>query len=264
MRRCYLLVLPLLLACGTAGPEKDVVAQVGTRALSASELETILPYGARAGERQRILENWIGRELLYQEALERKLHEDTRLREQLERTRRDLLVAALLDAEFGRAEVIVDENAILQYYQEHEDDFHREESEIHVRHILLASKREANARRAALQRGSDFAEVARESSEDVDTRDQGGDLGFFAQEGEPVLWQACEDLELNLVSRPIRTEYGYHLLEVLARFEAGTLRPLEQVRPQIVEAIVWQQHHQRMDQLVESLKKTKDWAITSP
>lgn len=264
MHKYLLLALPLLLACSGSGSEKNAIAQVGSRSLSAAELNALLPYDADAEERQRVLQNWVGRELLYQEALERKLHEDARLREQLERTRRDLLVAALLDDEFGREEVHIDEGEILQYYRDHEDEFHREESETHARHILLASKREANARRTALQRGADFAEVARDFSEDVDTREFGGDLGFFSQEDEPVLWHACEDLELNTVSRPVRTEYGYHLIQVLARFEAGTLRPLEQVRPQIVETIVWQKHRQRMDQLVESLKNTKDWAITSP
>ena len=264
MRSHFLFASLLFLACSASGPEKDVVAQVGSRSLSATELSSMLPYGAKAEERQLTVENWVGRELLYQEALERKLHEDVRLKEQLERTRRDLLVAALLDDEFGREEVSVDEDEILKYYQEHEDDFHREESEIHARHILLASNREANARRTALQRGADFVEVARDFSEDVDTRNQGGDLGFFSQEEETALWNACEDLELNTVSRPVRSEYGYHLIEVLARFEAGTLLPLEQVRPQIVETIVWQKHRQRMDQLVESLKKTKDWAVISP
>jgi peptidyl-prolyl cis-trans isomerase C len=264
MHRYDLLILPLILACSAPGPEKDTIAKVGDSALSTSKLEAILPYGSDAEARQRVLKNWVGRELLYQEALARKLHESVRLQEQLERTRRDLLLAALLDDEFGREEVHVEEDEIHQHYQAHEDDFLREEDEIHVRHILLASKREANTRRAALQRGADFAEVARDFSEDVDTRDRGGDLGLFSQEDEPVLWKACEDLKLNSVSRSIHTEYGYHLLEVLERPEAGTLRPLEQVRAQIVETIVWQQHRQRMDQLVESLKKTKDWAIISP
>jgi len=264
MRRSFLFVLPFVLACGASGPEKEAIATVGDSVLSTSELEAILPYGADAAVRQTTLENWVGRELLYQEALARKLHKNARLEEQLARTRRDLLLAALLDDEFGREEVHIEENEIHQYYQEHEDEYLRAENEVHVRHILLASKREANARRAALQRGADFAEVARDFSEDTDTRDRGGDLGFFSATGEPVLWNACADLELNRVSRPVRTEYGYHLIEVLERTEAGTLRPLEQVRAQVVETIVWQKHRQRMDQLVESLKKTKDWAIIGP
>jgi len=259
----YATLFLLLAACGASGPQEDIVARVGDAYLEASELEALLPYDASAEDRQRALDDWIGRELLYREALQRQLHEDIRLQQQLERTRRNLLLAALLDDEFGRGETDVSEGEIRQHYDEHIDLFQREEPEVRVRHILLASQRQANARRADLRRGADFAEVARSHSEDVDTRSRGGQLDAFSQSDDPTLWSACEDLALNEVSRPIRTEYGYHLIEVLARYDEGSARPLEQVRAQIVETIVWQKHRQRMNQLVETLKKREDWAVVS-
>ncbi len=253
-----------LFACDVPGPSKDAVAYVGDVGLTPSELEAQLPYGADEQERRRTLENWLGRELLYQEAIARELDQRPRLQAQLERTRQDLLVAALLDDEFGREEVLVEEGEIYRYYEEHDDEFHLDAPEIRARHILLNNKREANARRASLQNGADFAEVAREHSQDTDTRFKGGELGYFSEADEPALWRACQDLELNSFSRPVRTEYGYHIMQVLERQEAGTLRPLEQVRALIVEKIVWQKHRQRLHHLVESLKNTKDWAINSP
>ncbi len=261
--RAHVPLLLLLAACGASGPQEEVVARVGDAHLKASELEAVLPYDASAEERQRAVEDWIGSELLYQEALQRKLHEDIRLKQQLERTRRNLLLAALLDDEFGRGETDVSESEIQQHYDAHLDLFHREEPEVRVRHILLASQRQANARRADLRRGADFAEVARSYSEDPDTRSRGGELDVFSQSDDPSLWSACEDLALNEPSRPIRTEYGYHLIEVLERYDEGSARPLEQVRAQIVETIVWQKHRQRMSQLVETLKKREDWAVVS-
>ena len=91
----------------------------------------------------------------------------------------------------------------------------------------------------------------------------GGELGVFSRADDAALWSACQDLELNTPSQPIRTEYGYHLIEVQARYEASSVRPLEQVRGQIVEKLVWQKHRQRMDQLVETLKNREDWGINA-
>ena len=203
-------------------------------------------------------------ELLYQEALIHELDQQARLALQLAQTRRDLLVAALLDAKFASEELDFSEGDIRRYYDGNQDLFRRDRAEVKARHILLASHRDANARRQALKRGTDFAVVAREHSLDVDTRFHGGDLGYFSEADEPALWGAASDLKPNAVSKPVRTLYGYHLIEVLERVDAGTIRPIEEVRAQIVETLVRERHQTRLDQLVARLKDKADWAITDP
>ena len=204
-------------------------------------------------------------ELLYQEALARGLHQQGRLKTLLEQMRRDLLVAALLDAEFQDRELVFSEAAIRRYYDEHQADFRRLHPEIKVRHILLTSRREANTRRQTLlQRGERFAEVAREYSHDDATRNKGGELGYFSEAEKPVLWAACQDLPLKRISEPVPTEYGHHLFQVLERCEVGTVRDLTQVRSQIVEALVREHHQSQLDQLVDKLKNSTDWAIAAP
>ncbi len=251
----------LLTACSSSGPREEVVAHVGDAYLEVSALEVLLPYGASEEDRQRVITDWIGSELLYREAIDRGLHESLRLKQQLERTRRNLLVAALLDDELGSREVDVTETEVRRYYDGNVELFRREVPEIRARHILLSSQRQANARWNDLRRGADFGDVARGHSEDVDTRDRGGELGVFSRAEDPTLWNSCEDLELNAPSQPIRTEYGYHLIEVQARYEANSVKPLEQVRGQIVEKLVWQTHRRRMNQLIETLKEREDWGI---
>ena len=204
-------------------------------------------------------------ELLYQAALARGLHQQERLKTLLAQMRRDLLVAALLDAEFQDRELAFSEAAIRRYHDEHQADFRRPHPEIKARHILLTSQREANARRQTLlQRGESFAEVARKYSHDASTRNKGGELGYFSAAENPVLWAACQDLPLKRISDPIYTEYGYHLIQILERCEAGTVRDLTQVRSQIVEALVIEHHQSQLDQLVAKLKNSTDWAIAAP
>ena len=204
-------------------------------------------------------------ELLYQEALARGLHQQTRLKTLLAQMRRDLLVAALLDAEFQDQELSFSEAAIRRYYDAHQDDFRRLRPEIKARHILLTSQREANTRRQTLlQRGERFSEMARKYSQDAATRNEGGELGYFSEVEDPVLWAACQDLRLKVISEPVQTEYGYHLIQILERCEAGTVRDLTQVRSQIVEALVREHHQSQLDQLVAKLKTSTDWAIVAP
>ena len=204
-------------------------------------------------------------ELLYQAALARGLHQQERLKTLLAQMRRDLLVAALLDAEFQDRELAFSEAVIRRYHDEHQADFRRPHPEIKARHILLTSEREANARRQTLlQRGESFAEVARKYSHDASTRNKGGELGYFSAAENPVLWAACQDLPLKRISDPIYTEYGYHLIQILERCEAGTVRDLTQVRSQIVEALVIEHHQSQLDQLVAKLKNSTDWAIAAP
>ena len=204
-------------------------------------------------------------ELLYQEALARGLHDQERLKTLLEQMRRDLLVAALLDAEFQDYELAFSEVAIRRYYDAHQADFRRIRPEIRARHILLTSQREANARRQTLlQRGESFAEVALKYSHDAATRNEGGELGYFSEVENPVLWAACQGLPLKRISEPVQTDYGYHIIQVQEHYEVGTVRDLTQVRSQIVEALVREHHRSQLDQLVAKLKNSADWAIAAP
>ena len=130
----------LLTACGSSGLREEVVAHVGDAYLEVGALEALLPYGASKEDRQRVITDWIGNELLYREAIDRGLHESLRLKQQLERTRRNLLVAALLDDELGSREVDVTETEVLRYYDGNVELFRREVPDIRARHILLSSQ----------------------------------------------------------------------------------------------------------------------------
>ena len=68
-------------------------------------------------------------------------------------------------------------------------------------------------------------------------------------------------LKLNTVSSPIQTDYGYHIIEVLAKYEEGSLQKINEIEEQITEAVVWQKHHSRVQKLIASLKKNSDWVI---
>lgn len=78
----------------------------------------------------------------------------------------------------------------------------------------------ANEVKAKLEGGADFAEIAKEYSDDTDSKDTGGEykdatLGTYVEEFK----QAAQTLPLNTISDPVKTSYGYHIMEVEARTE---------------------------------------------
>lgn len=260
------LCLALAVGCDHAEERDPVVARVGDEILTATQLRSQFPYdsGRQEGaERLRFVENWVRQELLYQEALDRRLDRNARLLELIEQARRDLLVAALLDREFQDREVAITDDAISSYYYGHQEKFERAEEEIRAEHILLAGgrRRDANALRQSLLQGDSFSEAAVEHSLDLSSSATGGDTGYFSADDDPVLWEACQGLAVGTLSKPVASVRGYHLIRVLSRQEAGTVRELESVRPQIVEALVLEDYRQRLEELTLRLKSRNSWQI---
>lgn len=264
--------LPALLAClllaACAPPQKEgtPVAKAGATVLMLEDLKNQLPPTAVDGEqaaqlRREWVEDWVWQELLYQEALERQLHKKPRIERLIEQARRDLLIATLLDDQFEGREVQIDTADIQTYYQSHQERFIRTQAEMRARHILLGSKRDANARYKALTKGESFEDAVEEYSIDEDTKRQQGDLGYFSAEDDPILWEASEKLKLNALSKPVASQLGYHIIQVLDRQEAGSVRQLDLIRADIVETLVRQEHQVRIETLLDELKASREWAV---
>lgn len=86
-----------------------------------------------------------------------------------------------------------------------------------ARHILVATEEEANQLKEKIEQGTDFADVAIEHSKCPSGR-KGGDLGRFGRgQMVPEFDQAVFSGDVGVLYGPIRTQFGYHLLEVTSR-----------------------------------------------
>lgn len=88
-----------------------------------------------------------------------------------------------------------------------------------ARHILVDTEEQCNELKQQILDGTDFAEVAKEHSSCPSGR-KGGDLGQFGpgqmvKEFDEVVFSA----EVNQVHGPVKTQFGYHLLEVTERID---------------------------------------------
>lgn len=87
----------------------------------------------------------------------------------------------------------------------------------HARHILVATKEACEDLKTQIEGGADFAALAKEHS-DCPSGKRGGDLGEFSQ-GQMV--KEFDDIvfsgELGKTHGPVKTQFGYHLIEITSR-----------------------------------------------
>ena len=101
----------------------------------------------------------------------------------------------------------------------------------------------------------DFAKLAKENSDDAVSAIKGGDLGFFSKEQmvEPFSSTAFS-LAPNTISNVIKTDYGFHIVMVTDRKEAGTLS-FEQSKKDIINYLESQDKVDILKNKIASLRK---------
>ncbi|MFQ5694780.1 MAG: peptidylprolyl isomerase, partial [Terriglobia bacterium] len=203
---------------------------------------------------------------LSQEQFEASLRAEGFTTEKLkEKLRRQLSIEKLLEQSLS-ASLEVSEQEIADYYASHQESFRFIETQFHVAAILVTPRGERQVRNLRnndarsdsqaqrkvqfllqrLRAGDDFAELARNFSEDPITALAGGDLGFFPEsalaQAHPALRRAVERLQVGQFAGPVRTQDGYVVIKLLER-EAPGQRELTD--PQVQKAIREQLTHQK-------------------
>lgn len=97
-------------------------------------------------------------------------------------------------------------------------DLKPEQDQVWARHILVATEEEAKAILESLNKGGDFGTIAKEKSTDTGSGANGGDLGWFSSGAMVAEFEtAAFALKVGEISQPIKTEFGYHIIQVLGR-----------------------------------------------
>ncbi len=86
-----------------------------------------------------------------------------------------------------------------------------------ARHLLVSSEEQCNDIKKQIEEGADFAEMAKQYSS-CPSKAQGGDLGSFGPgQMVPEFDKVVFSAPVNTVQGPVKTQFGYHLLEVTSR-----------------------------------------------
>ncbi|CAA0119481.1 Peptidyl-prolyl cis-trans isomerase D [Halioglobus japonicus] len=153
----------------------------------------------------------------------------------------------------------VDENAVLEAYELAKMDL-QFQSQNRVSHILFETdadgdidQRIAQAQER-LSNGESFAEVAQALSDDVGSSDRGGDLGYTSGDTFPEpMEEAIAQLEPGVVSAPVETDAGIHLILVTERKD-GETASLEDMQDELRESIQAEEARIALLRTVESLR----------
>jgi peptidyl-prolyl cis-trans isomerase C len=164
-------------------------------------------------ERQNaVKEELVNREILSQAAQKRGLDKSPDVQAQMEMAKQAVLVRALFEAEV-KAHPITDADLQKQYEQFKAS---MGTNEYKVRHILVDNEAEAKQIIADLNKGADFAKIAKEKSKDPGSKDNGGDLdwGPAARYVKPFADAVQAQPKGKVSAAPVKTDFGYHVIRV--------------------------------------------------
>jgi len=202
---------------------------------------------AATRERRVVLEEMANRALVLEDALKRGVDKSPEIIGQINTLRENVLVAAGLKAVAETMPVSEEEQH--KFYSERVSEMAVKEYK--ARHILVPTEEEAKAILEELNKGADFAALAKEKSKD--NAAEGGDLGWFnvKQMVKPFA-DAITSLEKGkLVAKPVQTEFGWHviLLEDTRETPAPTF---ESMKPKIKNLL----QRAKLQEYVQSLRAT--------
>jgi peptidyl-prolyl cis-trans isomerase SurA len=160
--------------------------------------------------------------------------------------------------------VEITDEEIKAYYEANKQDFLRPPS-VHLRHILFripenatpsdtdAIQRKAQAVLAELNGGAKFIDLALRYSEDP-SASKGGDIGTISR-GQmlPEFEAVAFELPVGQVSEPVRTKYGFHLIQVVERAE-GNYQPLNEISQKLREFLQEKRAQGKYQEWIEKLR----------
>src|SRR5213082_2076731 len=179
-------------------------------ALAEEELGPSLAQMDPATKKDNVLSFLIDMKIVAKAAEDKKVENSEEFKKRLAFTRSRLLMDNLLATE-GKAATTDD--AMKKVYEEASKQITGEQ-EVHARHILVESEDDAKTVKAELDKGADFAELAKKKSKDPGASD-GGDLGFFTKDQMvPEFSAVAFVLEPGKVSDPVKSQFGWHIIKV--------------------------------------------------
>jgi parvulin-like peptidyl-prolyl isomerase len=275
MRRLWLLLL--VAGCGSKGspaaaPAKSgsVVARVDGKEITVTDVQQRInaldPYSkarfSSPEQRKKFLENLVRFEVLASEAQKRGYDRDPDVQRVLKNQMIEVFLRKELDDKL-KAEEISDAE-VAQYYRDHESQFRQAEqvrvSQILVKDRALADKVAAEARIQGQRDKSDagFRALVSKYSEDVDSKELGGDLTFLDRKSTqfpPALIEAAYALkEVGDVSPPVASDKGFHVVKLTQR-RAGFTRPIEAVAGEIRRLILRDRRAKKMEEMVAHMRE---------
>lgn len=257
----------ILLASGQALAQSGEAAERGqaiavVNGVELTQADFIAFVNTRIGEQARhvklnqqqlsiLLNEYINRELIYQDALEKGLENAPEVATAIANQRRNII------ASYAVRQLVEQPIPNEELERAYKKLMAKPTREYRARHILLGSEQRAREVISALEHGEAFDQLAKENSMDA-TAEQGGELGWVSTEqmAEP-LRNAMVDMRKGSWSRsPVKSDFGWHILRV-EDTRIIPPPPFEEVRDELVRRL----HNRNISDYIAELRNTSQIEI---
>ena len=260
---CILLCMVLLLFSCTKKQDGKVLVTMDGDKITLDEFNKALdkiPMNmkmlvANESGKRNYLDTLITKKLLLREAKKEKIDTDKEFQDRLEEIKDQLLMESLLKKKLTLEGKATDED-LKKYYEAHKEEF-KKDGEINTRQIVVKTEGEAREILAKVQKGEDFAELARRYSLDPSAKASGGEIGFHPKGTLVPEYEAAafKLKKVGQVSGIVKTQFGYHIIKLEGQ-KPPTYVPFDEVKDFIKQKIGQEKQKELFEKYVAELKKS--------
>lgn len=243
--------------------ENKVLAIISGNEITENDLNTIIMrypedkrgfFNSEIGKKQ-LLEQMISFELMHKLGSEMNIDKTEEYKASLAQVEKDLLTQMTINKVLS--EVTITDDEAKKYYDENKAEF-EQPATVSAKHILVDSEELCSEVKEKIENGElSFEEAAKQYSS-CPSKEQGGDLGVFGKGMMvPEFEEAAFELELEKVSEPVQTQFGYHLIKVNAKNDPKT-SAFEDVKNQIVQRLVQERQEKKYLDVMKELEAKYD------
>ncbi|MCX8022980.1 MAG: peptidylprolyl isomerase [Syntrophorhabdaceae bacterium] len=204
--------------------------------------------------KKNYLDRLIIKKLLLKEAKKEKIENDKDFQNRLAEIKEQLLIEAVLKKKIG-SDTKISDGDLKKYYEANKESF-KKDKEINTRHILVKTEEEAKQILSRLQKGDDFAELAKRFSIDPQAATTGGELGYhpkgtFVPEYEDVAFKLTKVGQLSGI---VKSQFGYHIIR-LEGIKQPTYMSFDEVKEFIKQRMIQEKQGELLEKYISDLKK---------
>ncbi|MDV4152592.1 peptidylprolyl isomerase [Clostridium sp. AL.422] len=239
--------------------ENKVLATVAGNEIKESDLQNIIsryPEDKRAyfstdEAKKQLLEQIVSFELLNILGKELKIDQTAEYEDNVKQAEKDILTQLTLNKLL--LEVTVTDEDALNYYNSNKSSFTQPPT-VTAKHILVEDKDLCEQIKRELDENELSFEEAAAKYSTCPSKEEGGNLGSFGRGMMvPEFEEAAFNLDLNVVSEPVQTQFGYHLIKVEEKNE-GKEAKFEDVKSQIVNKLLQDAQQRKYLDVVKELE----------
>jgi parvulin-like peptidyl-prolyl isomerase len=188
---------------------------------------------------------------------QKKFQQELKTQGLTEAQARDIIRANLIqEAIFNKvtSDAKVTDQEVKDYYAKNKAQYGSPDTR-QVRHVLVKDKKLADKLYDQLRAGGDWQAIAKKYSQDPASKDKGGKMTATKGQLVPEFEQVAFAIGNNGISKPVKTQFGWHIIQALGPVKHGSATPFAQVQAAIKQQLLQDKKNKEMQSWVTDMRK---------